>query len=73
MGTNIRSILEHGDEGLLIDIERQVTNGLPNIIVVGLATKAVDEAKERVRSAQTRATQKTYYHQSCTSRRTQRK
>lgn len=35
----------------MIDIECTITNGLPNIIVVGLGNKAIDEAKERIRSA----------------------
>lgn len=36
---------------MIIDIECHVSNGLPNIVVVGFANKAVDEAKERLRSA----------------------
>lgn len=47
----IRSIAEYGTSGLLVDIECHLSNGLPNIIIVGFANKAVDEAKERVRSA----------------------
>jgi len=35
----------------LIEIECDLTNGLPGFVVVGLADKAVDEARERVRSA----------------------
>jgi magnesium chelatase family protein len=34
-----------------IVVETDMSNGLPGFIVVGLANKAVDEAKERVRSA----------------------
>lgn len=37
--------------GMVVDIECHLSNGLPNIIIVGLGNKAVDEAKERVRSA----------------------
>jgi magnesium chelatase family protein len=51
MSKTIQSILHTGNGGLLIDIECTVTNGLPNIIVVGLGNKAIDEAKERIRSA----------------------
>ncbi len=47
----IKSVAEYGTSGLLVDIECQLSNGLPNIIIVGFANKAVDEAKERVRSA----------------------
>src|SRR5689334_16018287 len=35
----------------LVEIECDLSNGLPGFIVVGLADKAVDEARERVRSA----------------------
>lgn len=47
----IRGVVESGQHGLIVDIECQLTNGLPNIIIVGYANKAVDEAKERIRSA----------------------
>ncbi len=41
----------HGFDGELVEIECDMANGLPGFIVVGLADKAVDEARERVRSA----------------------
>lgn len=47
----VRSILESGNEGLVIDVECHSSNGLPGIMIIGFANKAVDEAKERVRSA----------------------
>lgn len=34
-----------------ITVECSITNGLPTVIIVGFANKAVDEAKERLRSA----------------------
>lgn len=37
--------------GVIIEIECQLSNGLPSIVIVGLGNKAVDEAKERIRSA----------------------
>jgi len=40
-----------GVEGRLVEVECDISNGLPAFIVVGLADKAVDEAKERVRGA----------------------
>lgn len=40
-----------GFDGRLIEIECDTTNGLPGIVVVGLANKAIDEAKERIRSS----------------------
>lgn len=47
----IHSITTQGINGLLIDIECSITNGLPTVTIVGLGGKAVDEAKERIRSA----------------------
>jgi magnesium chelatase family protein len=40
-----------GFEGRVIEIECDTTNGLPGIVIVGLANKAIDEAKERMRSS----------------------
>lgn len=40
-----------GLEGQLVEVECDIANGLPAFIVVGLADKAIDEAKERVRGA----------------------
>src|SRR3989338_6745963 len=51
MSAKVQSIVEAGGAGLLIDIECHITNGLPSVIIVGFANKAVDEAKERLRSA----------------------
>ncbi len=51
MSVKVQSILETGFEGIIIDVECQLSNGLPNIVIVGYANKAVDEAKERIRSA----------------------
>jgi magnesium chelatase family protein len=45
------SIYDNGMEGLVVRVECHASNGLPGIIVVGLANKSVDEAKERMRSA----------------------
>lgn len=47
----VQSILDSGFEGIVIDVECHLSNGLPNIVIVGFANKAVDEAKERIRSA----------------------
>lgn len=43
--------MESGQSGLVIEIECQLSNNLPTIMIVGYANKAVDEAKERIRSA----------------------
>ncbi len=40
----------HGDFRKII-VECSITNGLPGIIIVGFANRAVDEAKERLRAA----------------------
>jgi magnesium chelatase family protein len=40
-----------GIDGRIISIECDITSGLPGFVVVGLCDKAVDEARERVRSA----------------------
>lgn len=40
-----------GFSGQKIEIECDLTNSLPTMVIVGLGTKAVDEAKDRVRSA----------------------
>ena len=37
--------------GTLIEIESHLSNSLPNIVIVGFASKSVDEAKERIRGA----------------------
>jgi magnesium chelatase family protein len=40
-----------GVDGRLISIECDITNGLPGFVVVGLGDKAVEESRERIRSA----------------------
>ena len=40
-----------GIEGYPMDVETDVSNGLPHFEIVGLADTAIKEAKERVRSA----------------------
>ena len=44
-------VLEAGFSGIIADVECHLSNGLPNIIIVGFVSKAVDESKERIRSA----------------------
>lgn len=43
--------MENGGDGTIIDVECHLSNSLPNIVIVGIANKAVDEAKERIRGA----------------------
>lgn len=51
MHGKVQSLINVGASGLIVDIECHVSNSLPNIIIVGSATKAVDESKERLRGA----------------------
>lgn len=51
MSASVRTVLEVGLQPIAIDIECHLSNGLPNIIIVGFGNKAIDESKERVRSA----------------------
>jgi magnesium chelatase family protein len=49
--STVHSIMTFGTQGISVDIECHMSNGLPAIIIVGLGSKAIDESKERVRSA----------------------
>jgi magnesium chelatase family protein len=48
---NCSSVRTSDIHGTIIDIECRITQGLPSVHVVGMASKAVDESKERVRAA----------------------
>ena len=48
----VKSIVDRtGSSALLVGVECHITNGLPSIIIIGYASKAVDEAKERLRAS----------------------
>lgn len=49
--SKVYSAAHVGFEGRLIEIECDTTKGLPGMVIVGLANKAIDEAKERMRSS----------------------
>ena len=51
MLTKIHTIALHGVDGLPVEVEVDVANGLPGFSTVGLAEGAVREAKDRVRAA----------------------
>lgn len=51
MVAKVQSIVSAGLDGVLVDIECHISKGLPLIVIVGFANKAVDEAKERLRGA----------------------
>ncbi|HSX35050.1 MAG TPA: YifB family Mg chelatase-like AAA ATPase [Candidatus Saccharimonadales bacterium] len=47
----IKTIIDAGADGIIVDTECHISNGLPGIVIVGLGSKAVEESKERIRSA----------------------
>lgn len=49
----VMTVAPLGFDGHLIEVESDMTKGLPGLQIVGLANKAIDEAKERVKSALT--------------------
>ena len=51
MSVSAITFCESGMAGSQIMVECHMTNGLPSVIVVGLANKSIDEARERLRSA----------------------
>lgn len=52
MSREINSIVDYlGSAGALVKVECHITKGLPSILIIGYASKAVDEAKERLRAS----------------------
>jgi magnesium chelatase family protein len=51
MSGGIKGILDSGSSGTLVEIECHISNSLPAMVIVGSASKTVDEARERVRAA----------------------
>lgn len=51
MLSRIKTITFNGLEIFDVDLQAQISNGLPNFIIVGLPDKAIAESKERIRSA----------------------
>jgi magnesium chelatase family protein len=51
MTAKVFSATAIGFKGELIEVECDASNGLPGMLIVGLGNKAIDEARERVRSA----------------------
>lgn len=53
MGTvaKVISVAPIGFDGHIIEVESDMSKGLPGLQIVGLGNKAIDEAKERVKSA----------------------
>lgn len=51
MIAKVHSVALTGFDGALIEVETDLKQGLPGIQIVGMGNKAIDEARERVRSA----------------------
>lgn len=51
MTAHVHSAASYGFDGKLIDVECDITKGLPAFSIVGLGNKAIDESRERVKSA----------------------
>lgn len=51
MVSKVLSATVIGLDGVLVEVETDILNGLPSFTIVGLPDKAVEESKERVRSA----------------------
>jgi len=51
MVSRVNSSAVIGVDGFLVEVETDILNGLPSFTIVGLPDKAVDESRERVRSA----------------------
>jgi magnesium chelatase family protein len=49
--SRVKTAANFGLDALPVEIETDLSNGLPSLLIVGLPDKAVEEAKERVRSA----------------------
>ena len=49
--TKVKSVALKGLEGIEISVEVDISSGLPSFNIVGLPDEAVQEARERVRSA----------------------
>ena len=51
MVARVRTVAFQGIDVLDVDVQVQISNGLPVFAMVGLADKAVGESRERVRAA----------------------
>ncbi len=47
----VKSMALHGLDGYLVDVQVDITNGLPYLEIVGLPDTSIRESKERVKSA----------------------
>ena len=51
MVAKVTCVAPTGYSGSIVEVESDAKRGLPNLQIVGMGNKAIDEAKERVRSA----------------------
>ena len=51
MVARVMTVAPIGFDGSIVEVESDATKSLPSLQIVGLGNKAIDEAKERVRSA----------------------
>jgi magnesium chelatase family protein len=52
MARAVKSMVDYmGTGGIMVEVECHITNCLPAIVIIGDASKAVDEAKERLRAS----------------------
>ena len=51
MLSNIKTICLNGIDGKLVEVQTDITGGLPNFEIVGLPDTSVKESKERIRAA----------------------
>lgn len=49
--SKVLSVAPIGYEGEIVEVESDITKGLPSLQIVGMGNKAIDEARERVKSA----------------------
>ena len=51
MISRVKTVAFQGIETIEVEVQAQITNGLPKFMLVGLPDKAVAESRERVRGA----------------------
>lgn len=52
MAKGIKSIMDYGGgDAVVVDVECHITNGLPSVNIIGHASRAVNEAKDRLRAS----------------------
>ena len=51
MISRVISATPYGFNGQIIEVEGDMSKGLPSLQIVGMGNKAIDESRDRVRSA----------------------